>query len=90
MPDELIQEWRDRKDKMIRKLFKDQNLELDEEKHKEILDEDVAKIRRILENGLDIGTIVRHITPAKLVEYKGEIYFKIKKGELFRVSKYLR
>ena len=65
-------------------------LQVPEAKMKRVLDEDEARVREILANGLDVGTIIRHIVPVTLEKHPEHGWvFVCANGEMFRVSNYI-
>jgi hypothetical protein len=65
-------------------------LRVPEAKMKQVLDEDEARVREILANGLDVGTIVRYIVPVTLEKHPEHGWvFVCADGKMFRVSDYI-
>lgn len=85
MIDEYIQHKKSWDEQIIKKL----NIEVSKNKHNQVLQHLKEQIQQILKEGLDIGTIMKHIVKVEIVKYQNDFYFKdIKTRTLYKISDY--
>ena len=86
--DELIRKYINSQREIMKEVFIRYNVKITSERKRQI-EEDLVQqeknIREVLRSGLDIGTIARDAVPVTLAEYKGNICFKTKEGQYFRI-----
>lgn len=87
----LIADWREDYRHRLHQILIDFGLEPSSEKDEALISRQEAKLRDILEHGLDIGTIVKHVIPVTLEwrEAHGWV-FVATNGRMFRLADYLR
>ena len=86
----MIEQWREdwRISRMA--ILEEFRLQVPEAKMKQVLDRDEARVREILADGLDVGTIVRCIVPVTLEKHPEHGWvFVCTDGKMFRVSNYI-
>ena len=83
----LLERWREDRKRDRMAIAEKYQLRVSEAKMKQVLDEDEARIREILANGLDIGTLARCVVPVTLERHPEHGWvFARDDGGMFKVS----
>lgn len=80
-----IKEFKEKHKDFLKRIMEKNNIEF----KGNMLKKDIKILKRVLNEGLDIGTIKENKINVELVKYKGKFYFKqINKKRLFNIDFY--
>ena len=81
----LVKQWI----KDFREIEKSVGIKIDKEKMSNAIKERYRKTEKALQEGIDIGTMIRCLIKIELKEYKSKIYFYNKKYGFYEILKYI-
>lgn len=77
----LLELWRKQRKSLIKEVLERHGHRITDAKLNEQVEKEVNKIRYILNEGLDVGGIIKSVVEVELYKYNGEIYFRDKKSK---------
>lgn len=78
----LLELWKKQRKSLIKEVLERYGHGITDAKLNEQIEKEVNKIRYILNEGLDVGGIIKSVVEVELYKYDGKIYFRDKKSKL--------